>query len=249
MDNNFKMPTETVELPSKGLLYPKDHPLASGKIEMKYMTAKEEDILSNMNFIRKGTAIDKLLAALIVDKKVKYNDLLIGDKNALMVAARILAYGKEYEFEYNDQTYKVDLSKVENKELNKKDIKDGKNSFEFTLPKSGNIVTFKLLTHADEVGIEREVEERKKINKDSDTTGSTRLKYLITAVNGNDDPKGIRDFVDNYMLASEARELRNYYKSVAPDVELKFNVERDDGSEEAIDIPIGINFFWPDVRI
>ena len=94
----LKLPTEKVSLPSKGLLYPKDSPLASGEVEMKYMTAKEEDILTNANYIRQGIVIDKLLQSLIVTK-FDYNDLLVGDKNAILVAARILGYGKDYTFE------------------------------------------------------------------------------------------------------------------------------------------------------
>jgi|SRR5210317_1573964 len=249
MDSNFKVPTETVELPSKGLLYPVDSPLSSGKVEMKYMTAKEEDILSNINFIRKGTAIDKLMQSLLVDKKIDYKQLLVGDKNAIMVAARILSYGQEYTFTFDDQQYTVDLSKANNSELDEKLIKDGKNEFPFTFSRSGNEITFKFLTHGDEVNIEKEVEGRKKINKDSNTAGSTRLKYLITSINGQTDSKTIRDFVDNYLLASEARELRLHYQTICPDIDLKFNVENDDGSEEAVDVPVGINFFWPDVRI
>ena len=92
----FSLPTETVELPSKGLLYPKENPLSSGTIEMKYMTAKEEDILSNQNYIRQGVVFDKLLQSLIVSK-VNYDDLTIGDKNAVLIAARILGYGKDYQ--------------------------------------------------------------------------------------------------------------------------------------------------------
>lgn len=249
MDSNFKVPTETVELPSKGLLYPADSPLSSGKVEMKYMTAREEDILSNLNFIRKGTAIDKLMQSLLVDKNIDYKQLLIGDKNAIMVAARILSYGKEYTFTYDEQEYNVDLSTADNKELDEKLIKDGKNEFPFKFSKSGNDITFKFLTHQDEISVDREVEGKRKINKDSNTSGSTRLKYLITSINGQTDNKSIRDFVDNYLLASEARELRKHYGEIAPDVELKFDVEKDDGSEEAVDVPIGVNFFWPDVRI
>ena len=249
MDSNFKVPTESVELPSKGLLYPADSPLFTGKVEMKYMTAREEDILSNLNFIRKGTAIDKLMQSLIVDKTIDYQQLLVGDKNAIMVAARILSYGKEYTFTYEEQEYTVDLSTVENKHIDEKSIKDGKNEFPYTFSKSGNEITFKILTHGDETGIDKEVEGRKKINKDSSTAGSTRLKYLITSINGQTDNKNIRNFVDNYLLASEARELRLHYQTIAPDIDLKFNVENDDGGEEAIDVPVGINFFWPDVRI
>ena len=112
-ENTFKFPTETIELPSKGLIYPEDNPLSSGTIEMKYMTAKEEDILSNQSYIQNGTVIDKLLKSLIVSK-INYNDLIVGDKNAIMIAARILGYGKDYEFEYKGDPVSVDLTSLEN---------------------------------------------------------------------------------------------------------------------------------------
>ena len=98
----FKIPTEIVTLPSKGLLYPKESPLAKGEIEMKYMTAKEEDILTNVNYIRQGIVLDKLLQALIVTP-IDYNELLVGDKNAILVAARVLGYGKDYDITYTDE--------------------------------------------------------------------------------------------------------------------------------------------------
>ena len=146
----FKLPTETIELPSKGLMYPKENPLSEGTIEMKYMTAKEEDILTNQNYIKQGVVIDKLLKSLIVNKDINYNDLLIGDKNAIMVAARILSYGKNYEFSYEGESQNIDLSKLDSKNLNEELYKDGKNEFSFTLPHTENQVTFKILTHGDE---------------------------------------------------------------------------------------------------
>ena len=114
--SEFKIPTEMVELPSKGLLYPEGHPLAEGKIEMKYMTAREEDILTNQNYIRQGIVIDKLLQSLIMTK-FDYNDLLIGDKDAIMMAARILGYGKDYKFTYLGEEITVDLTILEEKPL------------------------------------------------------------------------------------------------------------------------------------
>ena len=107
----YKFPTEMVELPSKGYFYFEGHPLSSGKVEIKYMTAKEEDILTSQNLIQQGTVIDKLLESLVVDKSIKLDDMLIGDKNAIMVAARILGYGKEYTFTYDDVEQSVDLTK------------------------------------------------------------------------------------------------------------------------------------------
>ena len=118
MEQKHQFPTEEVTLPSKGLLYPEGSPLKKGVIEMKYMTAREEDILTNQNYIEKGTVIDKLLKSLIVTP-INYNDLLLGDKNAILIAARILGYGKDYEFEHNGESHTVDLTTIDDKNLNK----------------------------------------------------------------------------------------------------------------------------------
>jgi hypothetical protein len=241
--SEFKLPTEMVELPSKGLLYPEDSELAKGTIEIKYMTAKEEDILTNQSYIRNGTVLDKLFKSLIVSK-VNYDDLLIGDKNAIMVAARILGYGNEYSFEYDGEEHTVDLSLIENKPLNEELFASRINEFLFTLPKSKNTITFKLLTHKDEQDISRELEGLKKINKEASPEISTRLKYMITSVEGNRDKKDIRNFVDNYLLAQDSRALREYIREIQPDVDLTFFPSN--GSDR-VNIPVGINFFWPDL--
>ena len=240
--SEFKLPTEVIELPSKGLLYPEGSELAKGTLEMKYMTAKEEDILTNQSYIQKGTVLDKLMKSLIVSK-INYDDLLIGDKNAIMVAARILGYGKDYSFSVLGEDHTIDLSTLENKPLNEELFKDGENNFEFTLPHSGNKVTFKLLTHKDEQNISRELEGLKKINKDNSPELTTRLKHLITSVEGKTESKDIREFVDNYLLARDSRALREYIKEIQPDVELTFFPE---GESDRVNIPIGVSFFWPD---
>ena len=240
--SEFKLPTEVIELPSKGLLYPKDSELAKGTIEIKYMTAKEEDILTNQSYIQKGIVLDKLMKSLIVSD-IKYNDLLLGDKNAIMVAARVLGYGKDYSFTLLGEEQIVDLSTLEPKPINEELFKGGENNFEFVLPHSKNRVTFKLLTHKDEQDIARELEGLKKINKDSSPELTTRLKYLITSVEGKTEKKDIREFVDNYLLAMDSRALREYVKEIQPDVDLTFFPQ---GRSTRISIPIGINFFWPD---
>lgn len=242
----MKFPTEMVDLPSKGLLYPKDSPLTSGKIEMKYMTAKEEDILTNQNYIQNGTVIDKLLQSLIVTP-CNYNDLLVGDKNALLIASRILGYGKDYEFEYLGQKQVVDLSLVKHKEVDYSLFKAGENIFAFTMPASGTNITFKLLTHADEISIDQEVKGLKKLNKDSSAELSTRLKRMITSVEGDTETKTIRDFVDNYLLARDSRAFREYIRTIQPDVDLKFYPEN--GPDGGVDIPIGVTFLWPDAGV
>lgn len=244
--SELKFPTEMVELPSKGLVYPEDNPLSSGKIEMKYMTAKEEDILTNQNYINNGTVIDELLKSLIITK-INYNDLIVGDKNAIMVAARILGYGKDYNFTYNNEEHVVDLSQLDSKEVNEKDFTKGKNEFSFTLPTSGTLITYKLLTHGDDKKINSEIKGLKKLNKLASPELSTRLKHMILSVNGDTEKKSVREFVDNYFLAKDSRAFREHIKATQPDVNLKFEIEGPDGDVKDIDIPINITFFWPDV--
>jgi hypothetical protein len=241
--SEFKIPTETVELPSKGLLYPKDSELAKGVVEVKYMTAAHEDILTNQAYIKNGTVLDKLIKALIVTP-INYDDLLIGDKNAIMVAARVLGYGSEYKFTYGGEEQSVDLSALDNKPVHEVIQNSDKNEFTYTLPYTKNAVTFKLLTHKDEQDIQRELDGLKKINKDSSPELSTRWKYIITSVEGRREKKDIREFVDNYLIAKDSRALREYIREIQPDVDLTFHV---DGTNDKVNIPIAISFFWPDI--
>jgi hypothetical protein len=241
----LKIPTEIVSLPSKGLLYPETSPLSKGEIEMSYMTAKHEDILTNANFIRQGTVIDKLLQALIVTP-IEYNDLLIGDKNAILVAARVLGYGKDYSFTYNGKEVSVDLSTLEDKTVDESLFTRGSNEFSFTLPHSGNNITFKLLTHGDEQKIEAEIKGLQKVNPTQTTDVTTRLKHMITSVEGKREAKDVREFVDNYLIAKDARALREYYSKIQPDINLVYKPEDDSYVGEGIAIPISLSFFWPD---
>lgn len=240
----FQFPTEEILLPSRGLLYPSTNPLSSGKVEMKYLSASSEDILTNQSYIQKGTVLDKLLESLFVDKNIKVKDLIVGDKNALLIAARILGYGKEYTFNYKGEEQNVDLSVLENKEFDESLITKGVNEFSYTLPSSGTNITFKILNGEDESNIDREIEGLKKINKNIAPELTTRLKYMIISVNGSNDKKDIREFVDKYMLARDSRELRQHIKKVQPDVDMTVKLENGDEAT----LPISLNFFWPDVN-
>ena len=243
-ENKFNFPTEIVELPSKGLVYPEDHILRSGKIEMKYMTAKEEDILTNQNYIQKGVVLDKLVEALVMNK-FKVDELIPGDKNALLIASRILGYGKDYTFTYGNQEYTIDLSTLSEK-LFDTTLITSRGTFKFTLPTSGIEVEFRLLNDKDNEKINQEIEGLKKLNKDSSPEITTRLKHQIVVVNGNIDKNAIREFVEYNLLAADSRALRKYIKDIAPDVDLTTKVVIND-VEEDIDIPINLNFFWPDL--
>jgi hypothetical protein len=250
--SNF--PTEIVPLPSRGLIYPEDHPLASGNIEMKYMTAKEEDILTSQNLIKQGVVLDKLFESLIVTP-IKYDDLYVGDKNAIMVAARVLGYGKDYVVEIDDpfspgtkQKVTIDLTQIEHKEVDYSLFEQRKNEFDFELPQSKRVVTFRLMTHGLDKDIQAEIKSMtKQITRSGiDRELTTRLKNVITAVDGERGRATINNFVDNELFAMDSRALRAHIKDISPDVDMTFTFISDaTGEAKEIDIPMDVSFFWP----
>ncbi len=240
----FKFPTEVVDLPSKGHFYVEGHPLAKGKVEVKYMTAKEEDILTSQNLIKQGTVIDVLLQSLIVDKTINIQDLLIGDKNAIMVAARVLGYGKDYQFEYDGEEQTVDLSKLEPVDIDFKKFTKGVNEFSYELPNSKRTVTFKLLTARDEKNIEVDLKALKKISKEKSSELTTRLKRVLLSVDGNNDKTHVNNFVDNEFLSRDSLAFRKHLSSMTPDIDMSTYIDVD-GEEIEVTIPVTLRFFWP----
>ena len=250
--SNF--PTEVVPLPSRGLLYPIDHPLADGFIEMKYMTAREEDILTSQNLIKQGVVLDKLFESLIVTT-VNYGDIYSGDKNAIMVAARLLGYGNDYNVEIDDpfspgtkQKLTIDLSQIEHKEVDYGLFENRKNEFDFELPNSKRVVTFRLMTHAIEKEIQAELKANNKtfIRTGIDKELTTRLKHIIVAVDGETGRATVNNFVDNELFAVDSRSLRSYIKKISPDLDMTFTFVSDaTGEVKEMDIPMDVSFFWP----
>jgi len=241
----YKFPTEVVDLPSKGYFYVEGHPLSSGKVEVKYMTAKEEDILTSQNLIQQGTVIDTLLQALIVDKAVNIHDMLVGDKNAIMVAARILGYGKEYQFEYDGEEHEVDLTKLNPIELDFKKLTKGVNEFSFELPTSKRTITFKLLNGHDEQKITAELKAKQKISKVRSSELTTRLKHMLLSVDGNSEQSYIIDFVENQFLSRDSLAFRNYLNEITPDMDMRTMIVDSGGKETEVTIPVTVRFFWP----
>lgn len=249
--NDF--PTETIELPSQGLVYPEGHPLRKGTIEIKYMTAREEDILASQNLIKKGIVLDKLFESVVVEPGVNPNDIYIGDKNAILLATRILGYGADYEIEMTDpftlekQAVTIDLGKVQTKDINV-DVLNSENTYKFILPSNGKEIEFKLLTHGDEQEITKETQALEKLNKNASSQYdvTTRLKYMIKSVEGNTDRGFINRWVYNAFLAKDTKAFRKYVKEISPDLDLTFQFTSEiTGESEALDIPFGINFFYP----
>ena len=260
--SDYKFPTEIIELPSRGLIYPKDNPLSSGKVEMKYMTAREEDILSTQSYIKDGSVLDRLFQSLIISNgegvPIKYVDLVIGDKNAIMIAARVLGYGKDYSVEiqdpFSDKTQKevIDLTQFENKEYDgSAQTEDNKNEFRFELPQSKRIVTFMSLSESKERLIKHKLEEQTKANRklkrdEASRELTTRLKVAILSIDDNYDPKVVDNFVDNELFAVDSRALRNYMSEVMPDIDLTWEfISEETGRTQEMVLPIGVTFFWP----
>ena len=241
----YKFPTEVVDLPSKGHFYVEGHPLSSGKVEVKYMTAKEEDILTSQNLIQQGTVIDVLLQSLIVDKTININELFLGDKNAIMVAARILGYGKEYQFEYDGEEQKIDLTEIEAQPIDFSKFPRGKNEFAFELPTSKRKITFKLLSGKDEKNIEAEIKALKKISKERSSELTTRLKAMILSVDGNSEKPHINNFVDNEFLSRDSLAFRQHLKTLTPDLDMTTIITNSSGKEIEVTIPVTVRFFWP----
>ena len=251
----YEGPTEVIDLPSKGFFYPEGHPLSSGKIELKYMTAKEEDILSSQTLIKQGVVIDKLLQSLIITK-VNYGEILTMDKNAIFIAARILAYGADYTVEITcpkcgeKSNHTVDLQDFQEKEIDWTKFVKGEKTHKFTLPIGKQQLDLKFLTHGDERQIEEDVKQLKKLSKLTGVDGelTTRLKHVIASVDGDTSKAVISKFVEN-MLSRDSLALRQYLNEVTPDIDTTFTFTCPHCSHEQgqMSMPITTQFFWPRV--
>jgi hypothetical protein len=251
LTNNF--PTETIELPSQGHFYPDGHPLSDGHLELKMMTAREEDILTNQNLIRKGIVLDRLLESLIVTP-VKIDDILVGDKNAVFFAARRLAYGDTYGPVkvtcpkcQTECERKIDLNLMKSKEVDLSTYTKGQNEFEFLLPYTKKLIKYKLLTHKDELMIDAELKAIVKINKNSSSDVTTRLRTMIIAVDGNSDRNVIQKFVSQELPSRDSLAFRTHVREQTPDLDMNFDFSCDEcGNEERMSVPMTAQFFWPD---
>lgn len=247
---NYPFPTEVISLPSKGLCYPETSPLSKGEITIKLMTAKEEDILTSANLVKKGIHLDKLLESVVVEPGVNVTDLLIGDKNAILISSRVLAFGPEYEVTINDPNENhpvkvvVDLLKIQIKEIDES-LLNRKNEYDYTLPNSKTPIKFRLLTHGDELAINKDTEALQKTTKASNEITS-RYRRIITEVDGNRDIGYISNFVSNRLLAGDSKSLRKEIGKMSPDLDLKFEYESPfTGEKEVLRIPFGVDFFYP----
>ena len=261
MQNNsegfsFVIPTEFVELPSGGKFYPEGHPLCGqDSIEIKQMTAKEEDMLTSRTLLRKGIAIDRVLESLIVDKRVDPNSLLVGDRNALIVATRVSGYGSEYETKVTcpacgtTQEYSFDLQEAviyRGEDLSTiSATNNGDGTYEVELPRSKLVVTFKLLTGNDEKRLLNGIEHDRK-RKVQERNVTRQITNIVVAVNGDSSADAINYLVAN-IPSMDSRHLRLAYRLATPNVDLTQAFECSECQhEQDMEVPLTADFFWPD---
>ena len=252
MKQESTFPTEVINLPSKGWFYPDTSPLSTGTIELKVMTAKEEDILTSKNLMSKGIVLDKVLESLVIEKAINPADMLNCDRDAVFLAIRRMAYGDEYQCKMacprcqheNDLT--IDLSKMDNKPFDFSPYTKGKNEFDFVLPVSKKTVTYKLLSKRDEDAIDADIKSLQKISKgETSSEVTTRLRYALIAVDGNPDKSAIWKFSQE-IRSKDSLELRKYSRAHAPGVDMAFDFKCSEcGCERREDVPMTISFFWP----
>ena len=253
-DLGFQVPVDIVPLPSQGKCYPVDSPLHGvDKVEIRAMTAKEEDILMSRALIKKGTVITQLLRSCLIDKRINPEELLSGDRNAIMIALRITGYGSEYPIEVtcpacsNKEKYSFELTELPIKFLEEEPESLGQNIFSVTLPMSKVTVRFKLLTGRDEEELTVAADmKKKKIGGDIDNLVTSRLQRSIISVNGRTDSGAILSFIRN-MPARDSAVLRKHMTKLEPGIEMKSDFTCNAcGETSEVDVPIGATFFWPD---
>ena len=252
---SFVVPTEFVELPTGGRYYPPGHPLhGETAIEIKQMTAKEEDMLTSRTLLKKGIALDRVIGSLIMNKAIDPDSLYIGDRNAIIVATRVSGYGNDYNTKVTcpqcgtNQSYSFDLNEADvygGDEDNTMSVTDNQNgTFDVTLPKTNVIVTFKLLTGNDEKRLVRGAEADKKQKQEHSIT--RQLATMIVAVNGDTGIDAVRYLIEN-MPSSDSRHLRLAYKLTAPNIDMVQHFECGEcGHEQDMEVPLNADFFWPD---
>lgn len=247
---DFVTPTQFVELPSKGR-YPQGHPLhGQSSIEIKYMTAKDEDILTNRSLLKKGLAIDRLIRNVIKDKTIDASSLYMGDRNAILIYARASAYGNDYTTKVScpscgeKSTLNFDLFEHEvyhgdNIEgLDVEDLQDG--TFKVILPLSKVEAVIRPLNGRDELAM---VQGKK---DPTENLMTNQMKTYTVSFNGYADQNLINQVVDA-MTAVDSKVLRDAFKLVSPDVKMETNFECPScGNEEVIRVPLGADFFWPE---
>lgn len=251
---DFTRPTTIVSLPSGGRFYGEGHPLhGQDTIEIRQMTTAEEEILTNRTLLQKGVALDRFLERLMIDSRTKVDDLLVGDKNAILIQARIDGYGAEYattvscpvctstarhSFDLNEVVGTVGAGFVETDTIRS----TGNNTFITTLD-NGWEVEFRALTGADEKTLLQSATNRKKAGLE-ETPIQDQLRALIVSVSGHTDSNTINKAVQ-HMTGRQSRAIRDAYSKAVPNVEMRGDITCGQcGTTTELEVPLNADFFW-----
>ena len=248
---SFVVPTEFVDLPSQGRYYSEGHPLhGEDTIEIRQMTAKEEDILTSATLLKKGIALDKVVENIIVDKRIDPRSLLVGDRNAIIIAARVSGYGSDYNVTLtcpNCGTKDKRVFSLHNSHINHAEdyfdlgvVHEGGSIFSANLHRLQDVqVQFRLMTGADENALA-------KAAKAKENFATRQLYRIVHSVNGDSSQSTVRSLIENLPMI-DARLIRAAYKAVNPNVELNYDfVCGNCSNEQELEVPITAEFFWPD---
>lgn len=250
----IEIPVAEIPLPSLGKVYSANSVLANQKaLPIRAMTAKEEDIIMNDYFNKKGMVISELIKSVCQLRGFDPMEMTIGDRNAIMVGIRIVGHGSAYQAQKSCascntlQDIQIDLNELEINSLETEPVQPNTNLFEFTLPVTKKAVTYKLLTGKDEREMIEEMEIKKKKGlQNSDLITSNLFRQLVS-VDGITDRSMIRKFV-NVMPVGDSKALRNYINKNQPDIKTTFFFECSNCGhiEKESPMPYGASFFWPD---
>lgn len=254
-DFGFEVPVESVPLPSGGTVYPSDSPIYNTMtVDIRAMTAREEDILTSRALIKKGTVITELIKSCLTDKSISVEEMLVGDRNAIMTALRVTGYGSQYTVEVQcpecDEKSKQDfqLTDLPIRRLDIHPAVEGVNAFEFKLPVTKKNVHFKFLTGRDETEISTIQERRKKLGDKTDNLVTTRLQHQILAIDGIKDRNKINVFIKS-MPARDSLALRKHIDKNEPGIDMKSWMDCANCFETSeVQLPMGASFFWPDTE-
>ena len=253
-DFGWEVPVESVPLPSRGVIYPATSVFCNkDTIDLRAMTAREEDILTSRAFLKKGTVVNELIKSCMVEKGADPNDLITGDKNAVMVAVRITGYGSEYRAEATcthcgkTGLQSFDLGNLSIKRLEIDPVRPRENAFAFRLPVTKKEVIFKFLTGHDQSEITTQAERMRAVMPDAPESSVTLfLEKSIISVGDVSDRVKINMFVRN-MPAQDSRSLRNFIRDSEPNIDLSNEMTCSScGEASRVDMPIGATFLWPD---
>ena len=244
--DEYKVPYDILELPSQGLLYPNK----KNSVKVEYLTAMDENVLVSPNIMNSGRVLDVLLERKVKDLGFPVEELLDGDRVALLLFLRSTSFGEEFKqgvLNKNGDVVEgtINLSELKQKKLTIKP--DENNEFDFELPKSKKKIKFRFLNGKDEKDIDDKDEfMKKRFETDISFALTLKLEKLIMEIDGNRDKIYVSNFIKT-MSILDSRTLTKYVRENEPGIDFETKARIQGG--ESVDTFLRLNksFFWPEL--